>query len=131
MSNRGMVDMMNKVADTLTQYNKNTERKIIVIENEWVDEYPYKTTPLNGLFDPEEYGFHDRYMGGKIHKLAKVKGEHFLILVNKFDETIGVYVPTENLEKLTVARLKWLCGKYKKEVKSDMTNADMIKLLTK
>lgn len=131
MSNRGMIDIINKVADTLTNYNNNTERKIIVIEDEWIDKYPYKTTPLSGLYDPEEYGFHDRYMGGKINKIAKVKGEYFLLLVDKFDNTIAVYIPNDNLDKLNVAQLKWLCKKFNKETKSDAVKADMIKLLTK
>lgn len=129
MLNRGMVDMINKQADTLINYNQNTERKIIIMEDEWVDKYPYKTTPLSGLYDPEEHGFHDRYVGGKIHKIARVKGEYFFILVNKFDNTIGIYIPNDNLEKLNMSQLKWLCKKYKKEHKSDAIKADLIKLL--
>lgn len=129
MSNRGMVDLINKVSATLTNYNQNTEKKIIITEAEWLDNYPYKSTKLNGLYDPEQYGFHDRYMGGAVHKLAKVQGEHFLLLVDKFDNTVGIFIPEENLDKLNVDKLKWLCKKYKKSHKSDVTKADMIKLL--
>lgn len=115
---------------TQNSYAVNTTKKFIITYVDYIEKYPYKTTALNGIFEPIDFGFTDRYFGGQIHKCARVKGEPYVLLVSNLQETLGIYVPNEEMSSLTVARLKDLCTRLNLEFSTTANKDKLIELLT-
>lgn len=122
-------DLMKRTSETLEYYNSSVNEKIILTETEMIEKYPYQHTLLNGIFEPEDFGFHDRYLGGNIHKIARVKDTPYFILLDAEFNTLAVHIPVENLDKFTVMELKKLCDKYKKEYSTDTKKDELIAIL--
>jgi hypothetical protein len=119
-------------------YSKLTKRKIILVQKELLEKYPFRTTKLERIYgiDPNArfnietaYGLTDRYFGGNIAKAAPVLNSPYVLLANSDDITIGILIPEQNLHLLTVEQLKDLCNLYKLEVPKDYKKQEIIELL--
>jgi hypothetical protein len=124
-------ELMGKVEETQTLYATNTDKKIILTDTQTLLKYPYKTTSCERLYRIEDFGLTDRYFGGQAYKLAKVAKRPYLLIVNKFDMTIGIMIPIEWLKELTVPELKILCDKYKIEYSKEHKKDELIEMLKK
>lgn len=123
-------DAVKESEATQNTYNANVAKKFIITYVDYIERYPYETTPLNGIFEPIDFGFTDRFFGGQIHKCAKVKGKPFVLLVSKLQKTLGIYVPNEEMGALTSAELKELCTRLKLEFAKSDTKDKLIEMLT-
>lgn len=112
------------------KYNKNTEKKFIIIYTDFLDQYPYTTTKLERLYDPEDLGFTDRFFGGNIHKVGKIKGKPFMILASQDNKTMGLYIPNDKMKDCTVALLKDLCDRANIEYEKNDNKESIIGKLT-
>lgn len=124
-------ELMGKVEKTQTEYATNTAKKIILTDTETLMKYPYRTTPCERLYPIEEFGLTDRYFGGQAYKLAKVAKRPYLLIVNKWETTIGIMIPLEWLGELTTPEIKKLCDRYKIEYSNTTKKDELINLLKK
>ena len=113
MNKEDFEQLLGKTEELTSYYQANIEKKIIITELEWIKEYPYKTTPLERTYPPITFGITDRYFGGQVYKMAKVKGKPYYILVNKDDVTIGLHIRNEDVPNLSYFDLQKLSAKYK------------------
>ena len=117
-------------------------RVIIDIRRTQLEQYPYKTTPLDGLYFPrideeqEEtkfwdfFGVNDSYFGGNIHKIAKIKGKSMYIIVNTLDQTLGILYRFEELNGLNKNHLRDLCNMLAISFEDKETKEDLVDKLT-
>lgn len=94
------------------EYNDYNEKKIILTENEIVEEYNFRTANIERTCEPIDFGFTDRYFGGNIFKCAIVRDSPFVVLVDYNLNTLGVHIPRYNLDLCSHDFLKDLCVKY-------------------
>lgn len=130
MTEEDFTALMEKTTKVQDTYNTNTEKKIILTDVETLRQYPYATTKLAGLYPPITFGFTDRFFGGQIQKVAKVKDKPYYLLVNKDSVSIGIYIRNEDLKEFTVPELKKLADRYKKKYSITTKKEELIDQLT-
>lgn len=131
MTREDFEEINGKTEQLSNLYMKNTTKKIIITELEWLDNYPYKTTKLDGIVTPLSLGITDRYFGGQANKAAKVKDKPFYILANNQGITIGLLIKNDDLPKLSYNELQKLAAKYKLKCGKNAKKEDIInELLT-
>ncbi len=113
MSENGFNELIVNTAKLENKYRTYTAKKLIITELEWLNKYPYKTTPLEGLVPPITLGITDRYFGGRAQKAGKVKGKPYFILADKIGNTVGLLIRDEDLEEVPYQDLRKLAAKYK------------------
>lgn len=130
--NREEGDLLEKkTLDRINNYNTQIKKKIILTETELVQKYQYKTTPLAGIRTPEFYGFTDRFFGGNVDKCAIIKDSPYILLVDKYYNTLALLLPEENIEKLTVKECQFLCKKYALTYSTEMKKSELIDIIKK
>lgn len=110
-------------------YDKMTGNKIILLDVEMIKEYDYKRAVVEKIVNPEQYKFSDRYLGGVIHKCAVLKDSPYVLLVDKFFNTVGVFLPAENMHKLKITELADICKRHKIEVLPEDKKDNLIEKL--
>lgn len=106
------IDQEKEVQSRLEYYNINNKIKIILMDIKTVNQFPYKTTRNLIIVEPEKYGITDRYCGGNVDKCAEIKGQPYVLLLDKIKHTLGVHIPYKNLHMLTVTELVALCKRF-------------------
>jgi hypothetical protein len=129
MTREDFQELTDKTEKLSSLYMNNTDKKIIITELEWINEYPYKLTKLDGLVTPLSLGITDRYFGGQASKAAKVKDKPFYILANKLGGTVGILIKNEDLPKLSYNELQKLAIKYKLKCGSRAKKEEIIEEL--
>lgn len=110
-------------------YDKFKSKKIILVDKYYLEKYNYKTAKISRTVMPEVFGLTDRYFGGNIYRCAIMKEEPYVVLVDRFFETLGILIPHDNLDKLNIKELTELCKRYKIEIPKDSKKDDIVELL--
>lgn len=116
--------------DRIENYNKRVGKKIIILATELIKKYPYKTSKIKKVHMPEVFEFSDRTFGGNAYRCATLKDSPYVLIVDKFFNTLAIYVPYKNLSEFNVNELlkiaSYLNVKHDKTIKKDQ----FIELLT-
>jgi hypothetical protein len=124
-------ELENDTFDRVDNYDKFTEKKIILVDRVLLNENNYKTAKIAKVVFPEAFGLTDRYFGGNIFRCAIMKDSPYVILVDKFFNSLGLLLPKENLHLLTVKELVALCERYRIAVTKETKKDELIELLKK
>lgn len=124
------LELYGQTEDRVDKFRKNIELKIILTENNIVEQYNYSKSVIERLVEPEEYGFTERYFGGNVYKIGVIKNSPYVILVDRRYQTLGVHIPNKNLDKLSVDDIKDLCHKYSVPFTSKDTKKHLVDKLT-
>jgi hypothetical protein len=115
---------------TRDKYSKNTGLKLIDNRVESINKYPYRTTKLEPPpLPPITFGFTDRYFGGQVNKIAKIRNSPWHILADKNDNTLALYIPKRYISELTHPELKSICTRFKIKYEPKATKAELVEIL--
>jgi len=130
MTHEDFMEVLSKSESSRKLYADHTKMKIIVSTYDDYSKYPYQSTKNEGLVNPLDFGFTDRFYGGRCYVLAKVKDKPFYMIIDRGFNTIGLFYPHEMFKDCTITELKSLCTRFRKKFNTTSKKEELIFLLT-
>ena len=121
-------------ADEIVRARTNKQEKLIIlIHTDILKKFDYKTAKIEKLIlDPSEIGVNPNYFGGQCKKAAILKDSPYILLLNRANQVIGLYVPKDvsTLNRFNITELLSITKRQGLKATTRNSKDELINMLT-
>jgi len=111
---------------------RRKDRLIIHVDKDMLvqDKYQFRTSKNKQVYHADIYGISPNYFGGRATKVAEMKDEPYVLVVNDDDITVGLLIRKDWLDKFTYPQLYDIARGQGLKVNKSLKKNEIIEMLT-